>query len=151
MYPVLHLISEFFGEKPREIRLNISIPNFSALVVAPGLTYGEGEDALFYWFQKAWECERLLPILGRGGNAVPLLNVLDLAECDNIFVTFYHIIQWQYISFVLFLFQNCLQFNNGLSKKALYFGRRTKYNKTERGKIIEKWSTFFYNLTFCNR
>ncbi|KAJ0179940.1 hypothetical protein K1T71_004531 [Dendrolimus kikuchii] len=51
-----------------------------ALVLASGVTYGGPEDVLFYWFQKAWECERLLPILGRGGNVVPLINVLDLAQ-----------------------------------------------------------------------
>ncbi|XP_030023448.2 adenylate kinase 7 [Manduca sexta] len=51
-----------------------------ALVVASGVTYGGPEDVIFYWFQKAWECERVLPILGRGGNAVPLINVLDLAQ-----------------------------------------------------------------------
>ncbi|XP_049866241.1 adenylate kinase 7-like [Pectinophora gossypiella] len=51
-----------------------------ALVVALGVTYGGREDVLFYWFQKAWECERLLPILGRGSNVIPLLNVLDLAQ-----------------------------------------------------------------------
>lgn len=48
--------------------------------MASGVTYGGREDVLFYWFQKAWECERVLPILGRGGNAVPLMNVLDLAQ-----------------------------------------------------------------------
>lgn len=48
--------------------------------MASGVTYGGREDVLFYWFQKAWECERLLPILGRGGNVVPLINVLDLAQ-----------------------------------------------------------------------
>ncbi|CAG9785119.1 unnamed protein product [Diatraea saccharalis] len=51
-----------------------------ALVVTTGVTYGGSEDVLFYWFQKAWECEKLLPILGRGGNVVPLINVLDLAQ-----------------------------------------------------------------------
>lgn len=45
-----------------------------------GVTYGGEEDALFYWFQKAWECEKLLPIIGRGGNVIPLINVLDLAQ-----------------------------------------------------------------------
>ncbi|KAI5631958.1 adenylate kinase 7 [Phthorimaea operculella] len=51
-----------------------------ATVVAAGLTYGGKEDALFYWFQKAWECERFLPILGRGNNVIPLINVFDLAK-----------------------------------------------------------------------
>ncbi|XP_050682213.1 adenylate kinase 7-like isoform X2 [Leptidea sinapis] len=51
-----------------------------ATVVASGVTYGGREDVLFYWFQKAWECERLLPIFGRGGNTVPLINVQDLAQ-----------------------------------------------------------------------
>ncbi|XP_052753558.1 adenylate kinase 7-like [Galleria mellonella] len=51
-----------------------------AVVVNAGVTYGGREDVLFYWFQKAWECERILPILGRGGNAIPLINVLDLAQ-----------------------------------------------------------------------
>ncbi|CAG5040039.1 unnamed protein product [Parnassius apollo] len=51
-----------------------------AVVVASGLTYGGREDPLFYWFQKAWECEPFLPILGRGGNVIPLISVLDLAE-----------------------------------------------------------------------
>ncbi|XP_059062153.1 adenylate kinase 7-like isoform X2 [Achroia grisella] len=51
-----------------------------ALVVNAGVTYGGREDVLFYWFQKAWECERILPLLGHGGNAVPLINVLDLAQ-----------------------------------------------------------------------
>ncbi|XP_073951884.1 adenylate kinase 7-like [Choristoneura fumiferana] len=51
-----------------------------ALVVCAGVTYSGREDVLFFWFQKAWECERLLPILGRGGNVIPLINVLDLAQ-----------------------------------------------------------------------
>ncbi|CAH2107413.1 unnamed protein product [Euphydryas editha] len=51
-----------------------------ATVVASGLTYGGREDVLFYWFQKAWECERLLPILDRGSNVIPLINVQDLAQ-----------------------------------------------------------------------
>ncbi|XP_063361039.1 adenylate kinase 7-like [Cydia amplana] len=51
-----------------------------ATVVCAGVTYGGREDVLYYWFQKAWECEPLLPILGRGANAVPLINVLDLAQ-----------------------------------------------------------------------
>ncbi|KAJ2946944.1 hypothetical protein O0L34_g16290 [Tuta absoluta] len=51
-----------------------------ATVVAAGLTYGGKEDALFYLFQKAWECERFLPILGRGNNVIPLINVFDLAK-----------------------------------------------------------------------
>lgn len=50
------------------------------MVIAPGVTYGGREDVLFYWFQKAWECEKLLPILGRGTNVVPLINVQDLAQ-----------------------------------------------------------------------
>lgn len=52
----------------------------SAIVVAAGVTYGGRQDVLFYWFQKAWECEKLLPILGRGSNIVPLINVQDLAQ-----------------------------------------------------------------------
>lgn len=44
------------------------------------MSYGGKEDVLFYWFQKAWECEPLLPILGRGTNVVPLINVMDLAQ-----------------------------------------------------------------------
>lgn len=51
-----------------------------ALVVAAGVTYGGREDTLFYWFQKAWECEPVLPIIGRGNNTVPLINVFDLAQ-----------------------------------------------------------------------
>ncbi|RVE46311.1 hypothetical protein evm_009030 [Chilo suppressalis] len=51
-----------------------------ALVVTTGVTYGGYEDVFFYWFQKAWECEKLLPILGRGNNVVPIINVLDLAQ-----------------------------------------------------------------------
>ncbi|XP_026328689.1 adenylate kinase 7-like [Hyposmocoma kahamanoa] len=51
-----------------------------AIVVCTGVTYGGKEDVLYYWFQKAWECEKFLPIIGRGGNAVPLINVLDLAQ-----------------------------------------------------------------------
>ncbi|KAL4703485.1 hypothetical protein ACJJTC_014355 [Scirpophaga incertulas] len=51
-----------------------------ALVVCCGMTYGGREDVLYYWFQKAWECEKLLPILGRGQNAVPIINVADLAS-----------------------------------------------------------------------
>ncbi|XP_026729312.1 adenylate kinase 7-like isoform X2 [Trichoplusia ni] len=51
-----------------------------ALVVAAGVTYGGKEDVLFYWFQKSWECEPVLPILGRGNNIVPLINVYDLAQ-----------------------------------------------------------------------
>ncbi|PZC85369.1 hypothetical protein B5X24_HaOG201865 [Helicoverpa armigera] len=54
-------------------------PIIGALVVCAGVTYGGKEDTLFYWFQKAWECEPILPILGRGNNAVPLINVVDLA------------------------------------------------------------------------
>ncbi|CAH1644257.1 unnamed protein product [Spodoptera littoralis] len=49
-----------------------------AIVVASGLTYGGKEDVLFFWFQKAWECEPILPILGRGNNSVPLINIVDL-------------------------------------------------------------------------
>ncbi|XP_063839606.1 adenylate kinase 7-like [Ostrinia nubilalis] len=51
-----------------------------ALIIGSGVTYGGREDVLFYWFQKAWECEKVLPILGRGGNVVPLINVIDLAQ-----------------------------------------------------------------------
>ncbi|CAH0727771.1 unnamed protein product, partial [Brenthis ino] len=51
-----------------------------AIVVTAGVTYGGREDVLFYWFQKAWECERLLPIFGRGGNVIPLINIQDLAQ-----------------------------------------------------------------------
>ncbi|XP_047527068.1 adenylate kinase 7-like [Vanessa atalanta] len=54
--------------------------HIGAMVIATGVTYGGREDVLFYWFQKAWECERLLPILGRGGNVIPLINVKDLAQ-----------------------------------------------------------------------
>ncbi|XP_014363672.2 adenylate kinase 7 [Papilio machaon] len=60
-----------------------------ALVVASGMTYGGREDALYYWFQKAWECEPFLPILGRGGNVIPIINVYDLAEIIyNLVTTF---------------------------------------------------------------
>ncbi|XP_034824612.2 uncharacterized protein yrt [Maniola hyperantus] len=51
-----------------------------AIVIGSGVTYGGREDVLFYWFQKAWECEKLLPILGRGLNVIPLINVSDLAQ-----------------------------------------------------------------------
>ncbi|XP_045493648.1 adenylate kinase 7-like isoform X1 [Colias croceus] len=51
-----------------------------AIVVGTGVTYGGREDVFFYWFQKAWECEPLLPILGRGGNVIPLINAQDLAQ-----------------------------------------------------------------------
>lgn len=51
-----------------------------ALIVGSGVTYGGREDVLFYWFQKAWECEKVLPILGRGNNVIPLINVIDLAQ-----------------------------------------------------------------------
>ncbi|CAG9560394.1 unnamed protein product [Danaus chrysippus] len=51
-----------------------------AIVVGCGVTYGGREDVLFYWFQKAWECEHLLPLLGRGSNVIPLINVQDLAQ-----------------------------------------------------------------------
>ncbi|XP_028032525.1 adenylate kinase 7-like [Bombyx mandarina] len=51
-----------------------------ATVIASGIIYGGREDVLFYWFQKAWECERLLPIVGRGGNIIPLINIIDLAQ-----------------------------------------------------------------------
>jgi hypothetical protein len=49
-------------------------------VVCSGMTYGGQEDVLFYWFQKAWECEKLLPIFGRGNNVIPLINLADLAQ-----------------------------------------------------------------------
>ncbi|XP_072940492.1 uncharacterized protein Dpy-30L2 [Epargyreus clarus] len=55
-------------------------PEIGAIVVATGVSYGGREDVLFYWFQKAWECEKLLPIFGRGNNVVPLINVQDLAQ-----------------------------------------------------------------------
>ncbi|XP_038210514.1 adenylate kinase 7-like [Zerene cesonia] len=51
-----------------------------AIVVGTGVTYGGREDVLFYWFQKTWECEPLLPILGRGVNVIPLINAQDLAQ-----------------------------------------------------------------------
>lgn len=51
-----------------------------AMVMASGVTYGGREDVLFYWFQKTWECEPILPILGRGRNTIPLINVLDFAK-----------------------------------------------------------------------
>ncbi|XP_023951612.1 adenylate kinase 7 [Bicyclus anynana] len=51
-----------------------------AIVIGSGVTYGGKEDVLFYWFEKAWECQRLLPIIGRGSNVVPLINVQDLAQ-----------------------------------------------------------------------
>lgn len=53
---------------------------FRAIVVNTGLCYGGKEDLLYYWFQKAWECEPTLPIFGRGNNTVPLINVMDLAQ-----------------------------------------------------------------------
>ncbi|XP_035458161.2 adenylate kinase 7 isoform X2 [Spodoptera frugiperda] len=60
-----------------------------ALVVATGVTYGGKEDVLFYWFQKSWECEPILPILGRGNNSVPLINILDLGSIvHNLIVDF---------------------------------------------------------------
>lgn len=52
----------------------------SAIVVCAGVTYGGKEDVLYYWFQNAWQCEKFLPIIGRGANAVPLINVMDLAQ-----------------------------------------------------------------------
>ncbi|KAH9644244.1 hypothetical protein HF086_003743 [Spodoptera exigua] len=58
----------------------LGCPVSRALVVASGVTYGGKEDVLFYWFQKAWECEPILPILGRGNNTVPLINIVDLGK-----------------------------------------------------------------------
>ncbi|XP_041976402.1 adenylate kinase 7-like isoform X2 [Aricia agestis] len=55
-------------------------PQIGTIVVASGITYGGQEDVLFYWFQKAWECEPLLPIISTGGNFLPLINVQDLAK-----------------------------------------------------------------------
>ncbi|KAJ8732098.1 hypothetical protein PYW08_014828 [Mythimna loreyi] len=55
-------------------------PIIGATVISAGVTYGGKEDVLFYWFQKAWECEPIMPILGRGSNAVPLIHVADLAQ-----------------------------------------------------------------------
>ncbi|GBP44397.1 Band 4.1-like protein 5 [Eumeta japonica] len=54
-----------------------------ALVLGVGTTYGSGEDNLYSWFQMAWENELLMPILGRGNNSVPIINVRDLAQSEH--------------------------------------------------------------------
>ncbi|KAG7299423.1 hypothetical protein JYU34_016376 [Plutella xylostella] len=58
-----------------------------AIVLTAGMTYGGKEDALFYWFQKAWECEPVLPILGRGNNVIPIINIQELAQIVNHLLT----------------------------------------------------------------
>ena len=47
-------------------------------VLACGLVYGDGEDALLPLFRAAW-MSQALPVVGAGDNAVPTLHVRDLA------------------------------------------------------------------------
>lgn len=50
-----------------------------ALVICCGITYGEEEDILHYFFKIAWQNAHFLPIFGEGRNKIPLLYVRDLA------------------------------------------------------------------------
>lgn len=50
------------------------------LVLSIGMTYGEKEADLHYAFKLAWSNEQSLPVVGDGGNLVPLLHVSDLAS-----------------------------------------------------------------------
>lgn len=49
------------------------------LVICCGITYGEEEGPLHYFFKMAWQNAPLLPIFGKGRNKIPLLHVRDLA------------------------------------------------------------------------
>jgi len=49
-------------------------------VICPGLMYGNGEDALFNHFRKAWmHPEEELYVIGDGANVLPMIHVRDLA------------------------------------------------------------------------
>lgn len=74
VYTYIHGIHRFMTN------FNIVFLIDRAIVVCAGLAYGGREDILYYWFQKAWECEPSLPIFGRGSNTVPLINVFDFAQ-----------------------------------------------------------------------
>jgi len=54
-----------------------------SMVVAPGVLYGNGEDALHYLFAQAWlhagdDSFTGLPLIGDGKNLIPTIHIFDL-------------------------------------------------------------------------
>eukprot|EP01022_Parablepharisma_sp_SALTPOND_P027363 TRINITY_DN663_c4_g1_i1.p1 TRINITY_DN663_c4_g1~~TRINITY_DN663_c4_g1_i1.p1 ORF type:complete len:859 (+),score=160.63 TRINITY_DN663_c4_g1_i1:101-2578(+) len=61
-------------EKPEEKKLSV-------YVLCAGLLYGNGEDVFYEYFKQAWlQNPEKLPIIGKGGNLVPTIHVVDLAR-----------------------------------------------------------------------
>jgi adenylate kinase len=57
--------------------------NLQTCVIAPGMLYGAGENALHALFRQAWLCKGPLPIVHstRGGaNVLPMIHVKDMAR-----------------------------------------------------------------------
>lgn len=59
--------------------LNAKKENLNAIVVAPGVMYGFGEDSLATIFRDAWMCEANLSVMGEGTNSLPVIHVKDAA------------------------------------------------------------------------
>ncbi|KOB74467.1 Band 4.1-like protein 5 [Operophtera brumata] len=75
-----------------------------ALVVASGVTYGGPEDVLFYWFQKAWECERLLPLLDFPMKSYMLAveqNVTKQREVSSSLVNLHMFVRYLYLAMIV--------------------------------------------------
>lgn len=60
--------------------LNAAKENLTALVVAPGIMYGQQQDSLASTFRDAWMGEVDLTFLGEGANSFPLIHVNDVAQ-----------------------------------------------------------------------
>lgn len=60
--------------------LNAAKENLTSLVVAPGIMYGLGQDALANIFRDAWMGEGDLLCLGEGANTFPVIHVNDVAQ-----------------------------------------------------------------------
>ena len=54
--------------------------NFSAFIVASGLTYGLGENVFHYYFKSAWHNASELTVIGDGTNVIPTIYITDLAS-----------------------------------------------------------------------
>ena len=61
-------------DKPEDKKLHV-------YVLCAGFLYGKGEDVFYEYFKQAWlQNPEKLPIIGRGGNIVPTIHVIDLAR-----------------------------------------------------------------------
>ena len=60
---------------------NLKKENLSTAVIAPGILYGNGENAFQEHFKDAWLCEKKqLNIIGDGRNLIPTIHVKDLSS-----------------------------------------------------------------------